>query len=497
MKPNAIALALLMLGTGIGTSAHAADAARIAQLEAQMKQLQAQLEELKALAVADKERAEQKAVPVNETVIAGDIPISPRISQLSAPVEQKTVPANKVVTAGDIPGSIRMPESRTSVRIYGIAEVNAIQEFKASNGVDYSTFLPYQPLRGSAAARRSGNSYLHARTSRIGLETFTQTQYGPLIGRIETDFNNDPRTGNAALHGSMDNIYTQQQTNSYNLRLRLAYFQLGSWLFGQDWSTFMDMESTPETVDFNGPIGSTFIRQPMVRYTHVSPRHGNFIVALENPISYVMKPNPDNVLEVSSVGFSKTPYIILRWDRAYHWGHLNFRGVTHELRMNDGEGTNSATRGWGLSASGKIKTPCDDSFTWVLTGGEGIGRYFNYIEGALFDGGRVHKERALGLVVGYQHKVNDTLRMNFILGTQRNFNNSYTDLALYHGWGSSRNADQYALNRRLTQTHINAIWNPVRNVDLGIEYIWGRRETLSGEKGDLSRINFMARYHLN
>jgi hypothetical protein len=34
-------------------------------------------------------------------------------------------------------------------------------------------------------------------------------------------------------------------------------------------------------------------------------------------------------------------------------------------------------------------------------------------------------------------------------------------------------------------------------VDIGLEYIWGKRETLLGEKGDMSRINFLARYNLN
>ena len=49
MKLNKITLALLALGIGLGSSAHAAtDAERIAQLEAQMKALMEQLAALKA-----------------------------------------------------------------------------------------------------------------------------------------------------------------------------------------------------------------------------------------------------------------------------------------------------------------------------------------------------------------------------------------------------------------------------------------------------------------
>ncbi len=47
------------------------------------------------------------------------------------------------------------------------------------------------------------------------------------------------------------------------------------------------------------------------------------------------------------------------------------------------------------------------------------------------------------------------------------------------------------------QLHAGLIYNPVKNVDLGAEYIWGERETLAGEKGSMSRFNLMARYTFN
>jgi hypothetical protein len=53
------------------------------------------------------------------------------------------------------------------------------------------------------------------------------------------------------------------------------------------------------------------------------------------------------------------------------------------------------------------------------------------------------------------------------------------------------------INRRVAQAHIGGIWNPVKPVDIGLEYSYGKRETLLGEKGDMSRINVMARYNLN
>ncbi len=478
MKIKKVALALLTIGIGFGSTAHATDADRIAQLEAQMKLLMEQLQTLKTQTASAQE-----------------------VTELKNQVEAQ---GKEAVVMGDIPNSFRVPGSDTSVHLYGIAEVDMVKEWKGDGAKnDYSTFMPYMPLRGSADANRSGESYMTARTSRLGVEAATPTEYGQLMAKVEGDFNNDPRTGNSAVYGSLGNIYTQQVTNSYDFRLRHAYFQMGGWLVGQTWSTFMDVDNTPETVDFNGPIGSTFIRQPQIRYTYVTPTAGNFTAAIENSSSYVLRYNfaaapADQAFVASTDGFAKVPDLVARWDKPFDWGSLSFRGISHELRLNNGSDIDVSNRGYGLSASGQIKTVGDDFISWIVTGGHGIGRYFNYIEGAVYDEARqkILMEKTAGLVLGYQRKVSDTFRMNFVLGTQKTFNNDYTDYARDNPLVSF-SGGQFGTNRYVTQAHIGGIWNPIKPVDVGLEYIWGKRETLDGEKGDMSRINFMARYNLN
>jgi hypothetical protein len=467
MKAKKLALALLAAGIGAAPLAYAAsDAERIAQLEQQLKIMQEQIEALKKSTASNKEVAElrdQMAVSVKENVVVGDVP-----------------------------GSFRIPGTESSVRVYGIAELNMVHEMKGdSSAGDYSTFMPYAPLNGSAYGNRKGQTYMHARTSRIGIEGATPSPYGQVAFKVEGDFNNEPRTGNSAVFGDPRNIWTQQATNSYNFRLRQAYLQAGPWLFGQTWSTFMDIDNTPETVDFNGPIGGTFIRQPQIRYTYSTPQYGNFIGALENSVSYVL----DETATATAAGFSKVPDLVGRWDKSFTWGSLSLRGVSHEHRINDGAGVNLSRRGTGLAASGQIKTVGDDFLSWIVTGGTGIGRYFNYVEGAGYDSAsnRIRLEKAVGVVLGYQHKVSDTFRMNFVLGTQKNSDNEYTAWARANGLDSG----QFGVNRKVTQFHIGGIWNPIKPVDIGLEYIWGKRETLVGEKGDMSRINFLARYNLN
>lgn len=468
LSKTAISAAILIAFSSVSLPSFAQSAKDFEEMRAEIKRLRTEVEELKKVK--------------NEGSNAA----------LADRVEQVELRVKDAVVAGDIAGSSRLPNSETSVRLYGFAELNMVKEFKGDNGdQDYASFLPYGPLNGSAEGNRNGRAYLHARTSRIGIEASTPSALGPIGIKIEGDFNNDPRTGNAAVSGDIKNIYTQQATNSYNFRLRHAYGQFGGLLIGQTWSTFMDVDNSPETVDFNGPTGSTFIRQPMIKYTYNTASSGSFTGAIENSVSYVL----DKTATVTTKGFSRVPDLVLRWDKGFTWGGMSVRGVTHELRVKDGAGISQSSMGYGVAASALIKTVDNDFLTAGITYGTGIGRYFNYIEGAFYDdtNNRILKEKAIGVVLGYQIKPSTTLRYNLAFGWQRNYDNQYTDFARANGLDSGR----FGINRSVWQGHVGFIWNPVKGVDIGTEYVFGKRKTLAGEKGEMSRLDFSAKYYFN
>lgn len=486
MKVSATTLALIAAGF-VSMPVLAQTKADFDEMRAELQRLRQELNELKA----------QKSAPAASTAASASVN-----ADAVERIEQLELKQKDAVVLGDIGGSFRLPGSETSLRIYGFTELNAVKEFKGDNSnVDYSTFVPYAPING--ATTRNGVSYLTARTSRFGIEASTPTSYGPLGIKVEGDFNNEPREGNSSVNGSIKNLYTQQATNSYGFRLRHAYGQFGGLLIGQTWSTFMDVDNSPETVDFNGPIGSTFIRQPVIRYAYSTKDNGTFTVALENSSSYVL----DNTGTTMTAGFSKLPDLIGRWDKSFDWGSMSVRGLSHELRLNNGTvgagNVDVSKRGWGLGSTAFIKMRGgSDYLSAGVTYGKGIGRYFNYIEGALYDSVRnqILLEKSVGLVLGYQYKASDTWRSNFVLGWQRSYDNEYSAFARANGMDSSTGAaglGQYTLNKRAYQAHIGFIYNPIKSVDLGAEYIFGQRETLAGEKGDLSRLNFSAKYNFN
>ncbi|HET9595641.1 MAG TPA: DcaP family trimeric outer membrane transporter [Anaeromyxobacteraceae bacterium] len=408
-------------------------------------------------------------------------------------VDVVEVKSSDAVVVGDLPGSFRVPGTELSLRIYGFAELNWVHAFQADNSdVDYSTFAPYLPLNGTPEANRKNRDYLTARTSRFGIEGGMPTRFGVLGARIEGDFNNEPRTGGSELYGSGRNVVTQQQTSSYGFRIRHAYGQFAGLLAGMTWSTFMDVDNFPETLDYNGPIGATFIRQPQIRFAYPTLKAGTFTAALENSSTYAL----DGQGNVVATSLSRMPDLVLRWDRGFEWGAVSLRAVTQDLHVSDGAGVEAAARGYGAAASISYKFRDVDFFALQVTGGHGIGRYLNYVEGAFFDadGRRMLVEDAVGAVAGYQLKATPWVRVNLVYGVTHSFDSDYTDFARANGLTDVRFV---ATNRWVHQVHFGPIFTPIKAVDMGVEAIWAQRTTVGGTKGDDTRLNFSAKYYIN
>jgi hypothetical protein len=466
----------------LATGARAAEPAANPDVEALRAEVKKLREELEALKTAP--------VPAAAPVPASASVASP-VSALEGRLDLVEVMQRDAVVAGDIPGSFRIPGTEVSLRLYGFAELNWVHDFKGDNSdIDYATFAPYLPLDGTAEGRRTNRDYFTARTSRLGLEAATPTRYGVLGVKLEGDFNNEPRTGNTAVYGKDVNVYTQQVTNSYGFRVRHLYGTFGGLLVGQTWSTFMDVDNYPETVDYNGPIGATFIRQPVIRYSQALGTAGTFTAALENSSSYVLA--NDGLVIAESL--SRIPDVVVRWDKGFQWGALSARAVTQELRIDDGD-VDASKRGWGLAASGLVKVRGNDLLMAQVTGGEGIGRYLNYIEGAFYDAeaDELTVEKAVGVIAGYTLKPKDWVRINFVYGATRSFENGYSDFAAANGLDGGR----YGVNRWVQQAHVGPIFTVVPGVDLGVEGIWAQRKTYAEERGEMWRFNLSAKYYIN
>ena len=359
-------------------------------------------------------------------------------------IEQLEIKAKDAVVQGDIGGGFRLPGSETSVRLYGYAEANLVHDFKGFGRPDNFTNLPFQPLDNSGSPK--GRTKLTAETSRFGIETSTPTGAGTFNTKLEMDF--------YAYDGGRN-----------RLRLRHAYGEYAGWLIGQTWSTFMDLDNLPETVDFNGPIGAPFSRRTMIRYTYADAKDGNkFTVALEDP--------EDQFGGGSSN--EKMPQLVARFDKTFGWGAVNARVLAHEKRS-----ATDTKRGFGFGLGASYKLTDKDVLMGQYTRVDGDVDQLYGSNGYSIDAttGAISFDKNQGLVLGYAKTFNDQLRGTVVLGLNK-----------------GKTAQALLDNRTLTQFHLGMIYSPLKNVELGGELILGKRKTFTDDTGTMSRFDLMGRY---
>ena len=286
------------------------------------------------------------------------------------------------VVLGDIPGSFRLPGSETSIRVYGFAEANLIKDFKGTAPGDNFSNLAEQPLGKSD----NGKTVLTGQTSRFGFETSTPMGNGAFNTKIEADF-----------YG-----YCGSECNRNRLRLRHAYGEYAGWLIGQTWSTFMDLDNLPETVDFNGPPGATSRRPTMVRYTYNNPQLAKFQFALEEPSDGAHSPN-----------------LIARVDKGFDWGSLSARILSHEQRIS---GVSKRGMGLGLSGAYKLTGTTTLMGQYTLMDGDNDGAYLVGANYPVVDGSTLRLDRAQGVVLGLANVFSEKLRGTVSMGWVRSRN---------------------------------------------------------------------------
>jgi len=369
------------------------------------------------------------------------------------------------------PGWIQLPLRATELRLSGYAKLDANYDLRAPQG--FYMDVPNIPLRGTPESRLRGTTTLHVRESRLVLQTRTRTGSAEVGSFLEADF--------LTAEGS------ETQTNSTHLRMRRYYGTYGALLAGQTWSAFMDLDAIPDTVDHEGPSGQIFIRQPQLRWTVPLGARRELVLGVENPSSD---------FEARPVGSSATPRH--RWPDgtgrltiAGGWGHVSVSGLARELRSDDGAGHAGAALGYGLGVAGSVALG-EDRLLYELNGGRGIGRYVLDLGGygARWDAeGQVAPIPAWGGFAAYQHQWARAVRSTIVYSETRVYGEPIADPA-------SVSSMVAPANRRTQSLHVNLFWDVADQVEVGVEYSRGRRETNDGGSGVAERLQLGIRFYL-
>ncbi|MBN1379210.1 MAG: porin [Gammaproteobacteria bacterium] len=325
-------------------------------------------------------------------------------------------------------------------------------------------------LPGSVPVGEEGDGYevdFHAKESRFNLGTVTDLANGK---QVKTFFEMDFMLSDAG---------DERVSNSYQPRLRHAYFTYDKFLFGQTWSTFM-IVTLPDSLDFIGtPNGMVFVRQSQFRYTS-----GNWQFALENPDTTVTPYLGGTRINADS---SSLPDLVARYNFGGDWGALSVAGIYRQLSYDvTTENIDSTENGYGITFGGKIKTGSTDDLRFAVTGGSGLGRYagLNFVNGAVLDANsELEAIDTLNGYVAYLHHWNNEWRSSFSIAAFEADNNAEltgTDV-----------------NKSASSASINLIYSPDPKLTFGIELMRANRELESGVDGSFNRIQFSAKYNFS
>ena len=347
-------------------------------------------------------------------------------------------------------GPIEWKVGETKLKLGGYIKVDAIYDFDEIGSTDS---FDVRTIPTGDGNEPGNNARLHARQTRLNLDVRSPTDEGEIRGFVEGDFFGD---GNA-------------------FRLRHAYGEYQKILGGQTWTTFMDVDGMPETLDFESPVAFPQVRQSMIRYTHPFEKEGCYAaVAIEEPDSDVIAP--------AVAGDVEEPYPDLtgrvRWklDR----GHVQLGLFAGMARFDPDAGSPDDVPLYGANVSTRLTTWGKDYAIVQVTYGEGVGRYRGGVTAAPDADGDLEAIEIVGVLGSYQHHWCDEYRSN-----------------IGYSWAEGdlpAGAPPATSTEMVDYFFLNLIWQFTERAWTGIEYLHGTRETADSLSGRANRIQLSVRF---
>jgi hypothetical protein len=359
--------------------------------------------------------------------------------------------------------------NKARVEFTGKIQMDYIYDFKRVNPDWNATLRPSQIACDGESCGKNGESIFSARQTSLGFKGYVPTD----MGQLKTDLSFD-------LFGSGGGGAT-------DFRLLNAWAELGKVGIGQYYTLFMNVDTFPNIIDYWGPNGMVFIRNPQIRYTPYDSGDGvKVAVSLESPYAAIdtgkltlIDPN----LDVKT--HSRYPDLAAKFSVERDWGQVQVAGVLRSLGFEAKSGTgverDGTKTGWGVNLSGWLKTVDRDRITGQVVYGEGIASYMN-------DGGvdigpnaalRAETVPTLGVFLYYDHYWSD--KWSSSIGGS------------IHRQDNTENQDDKAFKQG-SYASTNLLWYPAKNVLGGAELLFGRLELKDGSSFNDTRLQFSGQY---
>ena len=348
------------------------------------------------------------------------------------------------------PSPITFSSGSWQLTLGGYLKLDLIHDFDANGSPD--TFDPRSiPVDGS----KGTNTRIHARESRLSLGI-----KGPAEGRdlrlfVEGDFYG---SGNA-------------------FRLRHAYAQYGVLLAGQTWTTVMDADNIPPTIDFETPLAAPFVRQGLLRITSGLSKRSDLAFAVEES-------DPEVLIPPGVQGTTEKPWpdFTTRFRFTGSRGHVQLSGFVGRTRFRAATGSTSDVTIGGVLVSTRLSLFDRDTTYLQVAYGPGVGRYRGAASAALDAAGRLRTVDVVGVTAGYLHYWSPRWSSNVVVSP---------------AWVTSELGDPATSNDSFNYVAVNLLyWLIDRRAWVGGEYLYGRRELRNGVHGSDSRVQLATCFNI-
>jgi hypothetical protein len=467
-------LAIATLLAGLAPSGMALAQAATAPSPQEIQELQAELKAIKAESDAARTQEAARERQIDALQRRLDIAAGVKPTEEAAQTQvQEVQPVDPRAAEEQEPPAA--PPNK-NFEVSGFAMLDYIQDFNRVNPDWEATLRPSKIPTTPGEFGSNGQSIVSVRQSHLTL-TANQPNIGGNDLYIKFDF---------------DLFGTGAQEGQTTFHLQNFFGKWGPLLVGKTDTVFMDGAIFPNIIDFWGPPGMVYLRDPQIRLTYKKGPN-EFAVAVEEPSNDV---DPGNLRLIDPSlegvqGDEKVPNFTAHYRYDGGWGHVQVAGLLRSVAF-DTIGTpdnkpSGAELGWGVNLTANFNVTKNSVLHLGGVYGNGIASYMNdggvdlAADGRILVPATVHAEAVplFGVMAYFDHKWN------------ANFSSSigYSQTQVTNSSLQTRDAFQAG-----RYASVNLLWTPDPHILMGAEYLWGQREDKDSATGDDNRIQFSFKY---
>lgn len=279
--------------------------------------------------------------------------------------------------------------------------------------------------------------------------------------------------------------------NVNTINIEDAYVTYGGFLLGRTSSLFTDASAIPPTIDGEGPNGLTYKTNQVLNYRGHFGKHFSTGIGLEMPSSDF---TTSEYQRVSNQFIPDIPsYIQYSWGKGNN-NHVRLSSIIRNVNYrNLIEDKNDIKTTYACQLSGLLSYKEKMVFYYQFAYGTGISTYIQDLSGLKLDFlPQIPKNQKDNK--GELDYVNS---MAYYAGLQYNFNPrtfvsctfSQVDINV------PENYDDTAIYKKAYYLATNFFWYATQNVQLGAEYLYGKKVNQNDEWGQANRIQVMVQYN--